>query len=116
MKPSAGGQEEDPARISSHSMQKGPNSTDIEVFNQELQNQINQGIDERHEDELMRTSKRSIEVNQLDENHVEEPAVGPSAEQHQAADEYNSVETEQLDRSRPNGEDAQRSNEQFNSV
>lgn len=42
MKPSVGGQEEDPARVSSHSMQKGPNSADIEIFNQELQNQINQ--------------------------------------------------------------------------
>lgn len=42
MKPSAGGPEEDPARASSHSLQKAPNSADIEIFNQELQNQINQ--------------------------------------------------------------------------
>lgn len=94
MKPSFGGPEEDPARVSSHSMQKGPNSADIEIFNQELQNQINQGsIEEKDSDELQRASKRSIEVNQLDENNAEEAAAGAQAEHRRRADEYQSVET-----------------------
>ena len=100
MKPSFGGQEEDPARASSHSMQKGPNSADIEIFNQELQNQINQDSVEPADGKAeaqQRPAQRPTAADQVGENNNRESAVDEPAHPQPAAGQSRSASAERPD-------------------